>query len=76
MATTSVSLDITSDITPNLSISANIENLTKTGTSTGLELVDMGHGQLTQTLYKKHWAQLIRLTMFTFATVLLTLSNT
>ena len=48
MATTSVSLDITSDITPNLSISANVENLTKTGTTTGLELVDMGHGQLTQ----------------------------
>ena len=48
MATTSISLDITSDITPNLSISANVENLTKTGTTTGLELVDMGHGQLTQ----------------------------
>ena len=48
MATTSVSLDITSDITPNLSISASVENLTKTGTTTGLELVDMGHGQLTQ----------------------------
>ena len=47
MATTTATLSITSDITPGLSVSGN-STLMKTGTTTGLELVDMGHGQLTQ----------------------------
>lgn len=47
MATTTATLSITSDITPNLSVTADT-TLMKTGTTTGLELVDMGHGQLTQ----------------------------
>tara|TARA_Y100000310_G_C20263615_1_gene614780 strand:+ start:209 stop:625 length:417 start_codon:yes stop_codon:yes gene_type:complete len=47
MATTTATLSITSDITPGLSVSGN-STLMKTGTTTGLELMDMGHGQLTE----------------------------
>ena len=49
MATTTATVSITSDIQPgnNLSISAS-STLMKTGLTTGLELMDMGHGELTE----------------------------
>ena len=50
MATTTATLSITSnDLIPSmpLNISAS-STLTQTGTTTGLELMDMGHGKLTE----------------------------
>ena len=50
MATTTATVSITSsDLLPGMPLAINATTtLYKTGTTTGLELMDMGHGQLTQ----------------------------
>jgi len=50
MATTTATVNITSsDLLPGMPLAINATStLYQTGTTTGLELVDMGHGQLTQ----------------------------